>query len=61
MVLNNYTMFLLAVALSLNMVLAFNIDSDSNRIEFRDPLLKGEGTNLFGYALGFYKKNDDAR
>ncbi|XP_066930869.1 integrin alpha-V-like [Clytia hemisphaerica] len=53
--------FQLVVVMLLNMVLAFNIDSDSNRIEFIDPLLSDGNTNLFGYALGFYKKNDDAR
>ena len=45
----------------LDIVSTFNIDSDSNRIEFIDPLPNGDELNLFGFALGFFKKNDDAR
>ena len=55
--------FLLSLCLFLGYTAAFNIDSDSNRIQFSAnlPSFDNDNTTGFGHALGFFKKLSDAR
>lgn len=54
---------LLCLCLFLGHTTAFNIDSDSNRIQFSVNPLSPDHDNAtgFGYALGFFRKLDNAR
>ncbi|XP_066930459.1 integrin alpha-V-like [Clytia hemisphaerica] len=58
------TFVLLSIFLhTIHISLAFNIDTDSSRIEYLDPLSNGDQdvNNHFGFAIGFFQKNDNAR